>query len=757
MWKAPFLFNVAILFVELPLACYLCYLVMDAHSNPITFIRGAFYLVQILLKAIASIVLSLQCYYCYYSKYYQQQQVVQVEQNQSGLDLKQKWKSVTYASISSFAILYYVGVLLNLFQRSLSMTLVNVYFLLVCLLSFYGVHRMKAIKTNPIQQEEREEEEKKDDEEKSTLAARNSQELLDNMKNMMGNVAHDLKTPLASFMTGLETLQKMLLECKVKLDRDEEKHLVLSSSTFDDSSSSNVSSVKMLLSDCLECLSSMSDTNAFMLMNIHRCIDYVKASKDLKLTPKYETVYLLEAISLPLQCMKNIQQRVSINFLPIQKDICSHVITDKQWLQENVLCLLSNAVKYSNGGSVQVKISLEKQYTCSNDDHKVVKDSKPSNIDSLDLISPSFSQYSHGGNSVARKKIHPDPDQPTEVAKSVTVLRVEVEDEGIGMSEQAMTSLFSAFKQNQHLAGGTGLGLFSLAKRMEALQGRCGVSKRRDGKRGSLFWFQFPYREDVIAYENWIASQSDHNFSVVTKPGMIRIVSHGESYDEKIDSVACSLSAPTVEDSFSDVVLTKKPSPSCHSFDSFKDMKVLLVEDSPSISKITSMLLRKSGFQVEVAENGAEALDKIQSSLRNHVLNEHGVAGKSICCDDEDDNCCLRAFDYILMDLQMPVMDGLEATRRLRDFENHGNMKCDSCPFINNTNYIHGAMEKCSCSSDFMCKKKVFHHKVIGVSANEDEETQKAMVDIGFDACLSKPFSMVAFTKLISTIDQSPL
>lgn len=561
-------------------------------------------------------------------------------------------------------------------------------------------------------------------------------------------------------MTGLETLQQLLRECKGKLEGDEEDRLVLSSSTFDESSSSIVSSVKMLLSDCLECLSNMSDTNAFMLMTIHRCIDFVKASKDLKLTPKYETINLADVISLPLQCMKNIQQRVSIDFLPIPKNICVHVITDKQWLQENFLCLLSNAVKYSNGGSVQVKISLQKQYIGSNDDRKVLHDSKdsvfkPSNADSLDLISPTFSQCSQGGNFVARK-IHPDPDQAAEDAKSVTVLRVEVEDEGIGMSEQAMTSLFSAFKQNQHLAGGTGLGLFSLAKRMEALQGRCGVSKRPDGKHGSLFWFQFPYREDEVACESWSSSQSDHNLIVAAKPGMIKLASH-ELYDEKNDAVICSLSSPTVEDSFSDVILTKKLSPPSHSFDAFKNMKVLLVEDSPSISKITSMLLRKSGFQVEIAENGAEALDKIRSSLRDHALNEHDMEGRSSYCDDEDDDCCLRAFDYILMDLQMPVMDGLEATRRLRDFENHSNMKYDDYPVIDTNNNIHGGMEKFSCSSDFMCKRKVFHHKVIGVSANEDEETQKAMVEIGFDACLPKPFSMVAFTKLISTIDQSPL
>eukprot|EP01033_Poteriospumella_lacustris_P021979 gene21979-16429_t len=50
-------------------------------------------------------------------------------------------------------------------------------------------------------------------------------------------------------------------------------------------------------------------------------------------------------------------------------------------------------------------------------------------------------------------------------------LMFEVIDTGIGISEEAMKTLFNPFKQTQRLAGGTGLGLYSLAKRIEALKG----------------------------------------------------------------------------------------------------------------------------------------------------------------------------------------------------------------------------------------------------------------------------------------------
>lgn len=48
-----------------------------------------------------------------------------------------------------------------------------------------------------------------------------------------------------------------------------------------------------------------------------------------------------------------------------------------------------------------------------------------------------------------------------------------------GISPEAMQTLFSPFKQTQRLTGGTGLGLYSLAKRIEALHGMYGVRGRR--------------------------------------------------------------------------------------------------------------------------------------------------------------------------------------------------------------------------------------------------------------------------------------
>jgi two-component system, sensor histidine kinase and response regulator len=97
-------------------------------------------------------------------------------------------------------------------------------------------------------------------------------------------------------------------------------------------------------------------------------------------------------------------------------------------------------------------------------------------------------------------------------------------------------------------------------------------------------------------------------------------------------------------------------------------LRILLVEDNPVNQKVATRLLQKTGHIVSVAGNGQEALDALEQS---------GWQG----------------FDLVLMDIQMPVMDGFEAIAAIRERER---MAGGHMPVIALTAHtIDGDSERC--------------------------------------------------------------
>lgn len=105
-----------------------------------------------------------------------------------------------------------------------------------------------------------------------------------------------------------------------------------------------------------ETVKSLFNINNFMMMTINRCIDYTKASRGLQLEPRLETIHLQKKkiLDLPIAVMRDMQSKLTVEQLALPSQICSHIITDRQWLQENIFCLVSNAVKYSVAGGTAV-------------------------------------------------------------------------------------------------------------------------------------------------------------------------------------------------------------------------------------------------------------------------------------------------------------------------------------------------------------------------------------------------------------------
>jgi len=93
-------------------------------------------------------------------------------------------------------------------------------------------------------------------------------------------------------------------------------------------------------------------------------------------------------------------------------------------------------------------------------------------------------------------------------------------------------------------------------------------------------------------------------------------------------------------------------------------VRILIVEDNQVNQKVVTTVLRKRGFSIEVAGDGTEALAKLEKS---------------------------PAFDLILMDVQMPVLDGLEATRLIRK-----DPRWKGLPIVAMTAHaMSGDMERC--------------------------------------------------------------
>ena len=200
------------------------------------------------------------------------------------------------------------------------------------------------------------------------------------------------------------------------------------------------------------------------------------------------------------------------------------------------------------------------------------------------------------------------------------------------------------------------------------MKGECGVADRRDGKQGSLFWFSFPYRPDDTAKKDSLIDimqlqrPENDNFNNNFNGNI-----NGNNFNNNNENININ-----VNNNFStnNYVGTSNNTNNMnnnnntnnnnnntninqiiHNNDTIKPKIVLVIDDSVSILKTTSRLLTTNGHTVETAPNGSVGLK---------ILKESYLSQK---------------FDMVLTDLQMPVMDGIESTKRYRDFENEQQLK----------------------------------------------------------------------------------
>lgn len=441
--------------------------------------------------------------------------------------------------------------------------------------------------------------------------------------------------------------------------------------------------------------------------------------------------YVFEPVRIIDEVCKIIADKVEEKKLSLAVDmgqIPSVVMGDGHHLSQILLNILGNAVKFTNEGEISIKVF------------------------------------------VAAEREDSD------------VLRFEVRDTGIGMSGEQIDKLFKEFVQadvsTTRLYGGTGLGL-AISERLTYLMGgKIGVESEL-GK-GSMFYVEIPFgkvqesqkitisvdtlegihvlvvddqefdrnslvamlkkmgmivdsvssgREAVKAVKNKMKIQMPYEFlfldfkmpdmdgmetaNLIRKlcgeelPNIILFTAYGKEIPEvelKQMGIVSIMEKPITSSALMDTLVElvqKKEEDITELMGSVKEElekrrggKILLAEDNVINQEVISQLLETAGMIIEVAENGRRAVEMFREGN----------------------------YDLIFMDIQMPVMDGLEATRAIRS-QNGG----EKIP-------------------------------ILALTANAFEEDRRKCLDAGMNDHLVKPVDMeVLFASLVKWIPEKSL
>lgn len=365
------------------------------------------------------------------------------------------------------------------------------------------------------------------------------------------NISHEIRTPLTAILGFAELLS-------------EEGSVSERGAKYIETIRRNGNQLLRIVNEILDLSKLETDT-----------LEFVKAN--FSLPQLIDSICVLLAIRAE---EKNLDFTVTMNMADDE-----HIKTDSFRLRQIIVNLISNAIKFTNQGSVHVDVSTKEH--------------------------------------LPRKYR----------------LEIKIKDTGIGMDAKQIKELFLPFAQVDSAMtrkyGGTGLGLF-LARRMAILLGGNVELLRSEPGQGSEFLITIE-----IGYDEMPQNK------------VVRTIEYAKS------------NADLKNETISKNKISKESTKG----------KLLIVDDSADNRELITYLLSSSGMETQTAENGKQAIEKALS----------------------------QNFNVILMDIQMPEMDGFEAAKILRE--------------------------------------KNCHSKIIAVTAHAMKGDRETCLKNGFDDYLSKPLT----------------
>ena len=266
--------------------------------------------------------------------------------------------------------------------------------------------------------------------------------------------------------------------------------------------------------------------------------------------------------------------------------------------------------------------------------------------------------------------------------------RFIVRDTGIGISEEYLPHIFESFTREEkttvNRVQGTGLGLAITARIVELMDGRISV-KSKPGE-GSEFTVELELESAEIEAPD---GKNDSPAGLVAgdDPAAVR-----EAY-RTADSSAGTAAGSSADfpDGTAAGAGTGTGSGNEAGSAELSGRRILLVEDNDINAEIACITLEQYGLEVDHAENGQIGYEKIRSQGSG-------------------------SYDAVLMDIQMPVMDGYQATRKIRTLE-----------------------------GDYFRELPI-----IAMSANAYDEDVRRCLEAGMNAHLAKPFQPEVLIELLS-------